>query len=126
MVKQGKIHEIKLNNYDKLVKCNKYGMIYYRDKDVYRDYIDIIFSKNISVIEFINSKNPEIQNAKVSIINNTKVRIFETESYIEMEQKKIEGSAYFKCSDYIVCINAKGITNEEFIDIIRTVILEFI
>lgn len=107
----------------KEVKTKKYSK--------FQEYV-VMFNNENSTVHIDFSKNellkecyvPDNYEIKESTINNTQIKIFESKS--ARYNTKINGRAYFKYKDYNFKISVYNITNEEFINIIKSVINEIL
>lgn len=98
---------------------NENCIMYYDDSEEEGQHININFSKNKLLPDCIPSG---IETAKESIIDNTKVKLFATEML--RHPTKIQGEAYFEYSGYKIHIDVYRITQEEFINVVKSVVKE--
>lgn len=125
LVRQAKIYEVELPRIEKYVSYQGYKMIFRKKQNGSNDYIELNISKNIFVLNFINKKNRNFKEFNSSKINGVEVKLFKSRTIENENDTQIDCDAYFKWNDYNVYIKAKGITHDEFVDLVKSVILEF-
>ena len=118
--RQGKIYVRDGRDDENYSKFNQYSIIFFDDSEQLGKSVSINFSKEKLLPNCIPSG---IDLEEESIINNTKVKLFATE-LLKIDPAKICGEAYFECNDYKIDIQVYRITEDEFIEIVKSIITE--
>ena len=119
--RQGKIYVRDGRDDENYSKFNQYSIIFFDDSEQLEKSVSINFSKEKLLPDCIPSG---IDLAEESIINNTKVKLFATK-LLKIEPTKIWGEAYFEYNNYKIDIQVYRITEDEFIEIVKSIITEF-
>ncbi len=129
ITRQGKIYtkdyekdgtQYQVNESKMHFKFKEYCAMFADEENSIHTSVQINFSKDELLPDCIEVPEKYMQK---SIINNTEVRIYETEEIEDMS--KIRGRAYLKCNEYNIKIEVYNITNEEFITLVRSTITNF-
>lgn len=118
-LRQGEIYVREDLNDDDYSELYQYFIVYFDNSQPQTKSIEINFSKNELLPDCIPSA---IETAKESLINNTKVKLFATEK--KDAPSKIRGEAYFEYNGYKFDIEVTMITEEEFIEVVKSVITQ--
>lgn len=116
---QGEIYVRKDLNDNAYSMLKQYYISFCDDSQPQTKSIEINFSKNKLLPNCIPSA---IETAKESIINNMKVKLFAVEK--KDTPSTIRGEAYFEYNGYKFDIEVSMLTEEEFIEVVKSVITE--
>lgn len=115
--RQGKIfvrQNINSNDYSKL---RQYSLIYANQIIEDTPQVEIIFTKEQTIL---GCMLPDEEKMKTSIINGKEVKLFR-EKYL-LDKSKIVGDAFFEKDGYKFYVKAHKVTEEEFINVIRSIL----
>lgn len=96
------------------------NVIFYKANNGQDNYIEISFSENELLGECIHISD---DNYKDSIIKNEKVKIFEYPN--PQNKENVTGRAFFNIQGMNFKIKVYNISHEEFINIVRAIIIEY-
>lgn len=118
-LRQGMVY-VKENAEDtKYSKLQQYELIYYMDGNN-APSTEIIFTKENGILQCML---PNENNLPSSIINGYEVKLFKTKNFFD--NSKVNAQAYFEHNDYKFYIESQRIDENNFIDIIKSILKEF-
>ncbi len=118
-LRQGMVY-VKENAEDtKYSKLQQYELIYYMDGNN-APSTEIIFTKENKILQCML---PNENNLLSSIINGYEVKLFKTKNFFD--NSKVNAQAYFEYNGYKFYIESQRIDENNFIDIIKSILKEF-
>ncbi|MFR5683078.1 MAG: hypothetical protein ACLUD1_03210 [Clostridia bacterium] len=118
LARQGKIYVKPNGNYsEEYSKLRQYSLIYSTKSTEDPSQVEIIFTKEQNILGCMIPDEEQMQN---SIINGKEIKLFKGE-YI-LDEGKIVGNAFFEKDGYKFYINAHRIEEEEFINVVKSIL----
>ena len=118
LVRQGELY-VKENIIDKnYTKLRQYCLWYSDASNENPSRIEIIFTKEETILD--DCIEPDIDNIAGSIINGKEIKLFKSE-YL-LDKSKIAGVAFFEIDGYKISVEATKISENEFINVIKSMV----
>lgn len=118
LVRQGELY-VKENITDKnYTKLRQYCLWYSAAGNENPSRIEIIFTKEETILD--DCIEPDIDNILGSIINGKEIKLFKSE-YL-LDKSKIAGVALFEIDGYKISVEATKISENEFINVIKSMV----
>ena len=118
-LRQGMVYVKESTKDTEYSKLQQYELIYYMDGNN-APSTEIIFTKENKILQCIIPKENDLSS---SIINGQEVKLFKTENFFD--KSKINAEAFFEHDGYKFYIESQRIDENNFIDIIKSILKEF-
>ena len=117
LTRQGKILVRPSQDSEDYSKLRQYSLIYCNKDEANSPYIEIIFTKENTILDCML---PDENEMKTSIISGTEVKLLGGKNL--QDETKIAGESFFKKGDYKFYVEAGKINKDDFINIIKSIL----